>query len=126
MGFDTIPIGESQVIHIRCFDVLEHIPHVVFDYDTGARKFPSMQLWSEIYRILQPGGTFEFQIPNRPHAGDTHNYEHVSTWTKELVEYIIKGPDKEKAMYHNCCRFSVVQLEQNATHIRGELRAEKP
>lgn len=56
LTFDPIPCETSSLDFVTAHDFIEHVPRVIA-LGSGSR-FPFVELMSEIYRVLKPGGFF--------------------------------------------------------------------
>ena len=60
---NPIPFQDNFFDYVTAFDFIEHIPRVVY---RPKRKFPFIDLMSEIFRVLKPGGKFLSSTPAFP------------------------------------------------------------
>ena len=60
---NPIPFQDNFFDYVTAFDFIEHIPRVVY---LPKRKFPFIDLMSEIFRVLKPGGKFLSSTPAFP------------------------------------------------------------
>ncbi len=73
---DGLPYPDSSVDEVRAFDFLEHIP-------IGQ----TIQVITEIWRVLKPGGRFESLTPSTDGRGAFQDPTHVSFWNKNSWLY---------------------------------------
>jgi len=71
-----LPFDDGTIQHIRAFDFLEHIP-------IGK----TVQVITEIWRVLKPGGTFESLTPSTDGRGAFQDPTHVSFWNQNSWLY---------------------------------------
>lgn len=75
-----LPFQSSSLAAITAFDVIEHIPRIIY---TPERKFPFINLMSEIYRCLRKGGVFLSYTPAFPHPEAFQDPTHVNIITEQ-------------------------------------------
>ena len=64
LAIDPIPFEGNTFDYISGFDFLEHIPRIL--YIGRERKQPFIDVMSEIWRVLKPGGETFFATPAYP------------------------------------------------------------
>ena len=76
---EGIPVADGTVESVRCSHLMEHIPS---GYDR-------IGVFNEVWRVLQPGGTFEIIVPL--FSGDSFGWAadptHVSIWVEQSFWY---------------------------------------
>jgi len=77
---DSIPFDDCYFDYCSAFDFIEHIPRVIY---APHRRFPFVDLMSEIYRVLKPGGRFLSFTPAFPAAAAWRDPTHVNIITTE-------------------------------------------
>lgn len=115
-----IPYNPSQFDYVTAYDFLEHIPRII--YADGKVKYPFVDLMSDIYRVLKPGGLFLSSTPCIPYPAAFQDPTHVNYITPEtFAEYF----DDEKTwakMYGFKGKFKIVSLEMNPPHLVAVLQ----
>ena len=115
-----IPYGDEQFDFVTAYDFLEHIPRTL--YLGTVRTHPFVDLMSEIYRVLKPGGLFLSSTPCIPYGAAFQDPTHVNYITPEtFAEYF----DDEKTwakMYGFKGAFKIVSLEMNPPHLVAVLK----
>jgi SAM-dependent methyltransferase len=110
---DTLPFETNTFDSVSCFDVLEHIPrwerHV-----NGEVSFPFINLMSEIYRILKPGGFFYAHTPAYPSPAAFQDPTHVNIISVDTINYFIE-PNPYASTYGFLGGFKLV----HQTWVRG-------
>jgi SAM-dependent methyltransferase len=78
------PWETDSVSHIRCHDLLEHLPDKILTMN-------------EIWRVLKPSGTIEIKVPTTDGPGAWCDPQHVSYWNRLSFEYYTRGnPARER------------------------------
>ncbi len=77
---DPIPFNDNSMEFITAFDFIEHIPRILY---CPQRTFPFVQLMSEIYRCLKPGGYLFSHTPAYPYSPLFRDPTHVNYITEE-------------------------------------------
>jgi SAM-dependent methyltransferase len=82
-----LPFATGSINSFSAYDVLEHIPRWERDVDTI--HFPFIDLMSEIYRCLSPGGIFLAVTPGFPSAAAFQDPTHINFITEQTVNYFV-------------------------------------
>lgn len=80
LSIEPIPFESESLNYITAFDFIEHIPRILY---CPQRTFPFVQLMSEIYRCLKPGGYFFSHTPAYPYSPLFRDPTHVNYITEE-------------------------------------------
>jgi len=95
---DGLPYENSSVDVVRAYDFLEHIPQgKVIDVIT------------EIWRVLKPGGTFESFTPSTDGRGAFMDPTHVSYWN--INSWIYYSDDQYRNLYGIKANFELEGIE---------------
>lgn len=78
-----LPFHNEMFDYITSYDVLEHVPRLVFE--NGKTIFPFIQLLNEIFRILKPGGIFFSIQPCYPTKQAFQDPTHVNIMTEDTM-----------------------------------------
>jgi len=82
---EAIPFPDNSFDYISGFDFLEHIPRLL--YLEGIRKQPFIDLMSEVWRVLKPGGQAFFATPAFPHPQTFQDPQHVNFISELSILY---------------------------------------
>lgn len=85
LAIEKIPFDDSYFDHITAYDFIEHIPRLL--YIDGKRTQPFIDLMSDIYRVLKPGGRFSAYTPAFPYYETFQDPTHVNFITEYTVQY---------------------------------------
>jgi len=72
------PWKDSTVEEIRAWDIIEHLPRPIYTMN-------------EAWRVLQPGGVFDIQVPTTDGRGAWQDPGHVSFWNRNSFFYYEYG-----------------------------------
>lgn len=82
---EKLPFETNSFSSVSAYDVIEHIPRLVRENEKVV--YPFVNLMSEIYRVLKPGGIFYAITPMFPSSAAFGDPTHVNFITKETVNY---------------------------------------
>lgn len=115
-----IPLPSNSFDMIYARDFLEHI----------SMKNNAM-IMEEIYRVLKPGGSFQFMVPSAVGSNPGAAFQdptHISFWTQMKFRYFYDDSvnGSFRALYDYNCRFVPENIETydnewNMTYVRGSL-----
>ena len=92
---EKLPFKTNSFSSISAYDVLEHIPR--WQKEKNDVSFPFINLMSEIFRVLKPGGYFYAITPMYPSRAAFVDPTHVNVLTLESVNYFA-GPTHAKEL----------------------------
>lgn len=90
LSSEPIAFGDSAVDIVTCFDFLEHIPR--WERRSGQVCFPLVDLFSEIYRVLKPGGFLYAETPLAPLREAFQDPTHVNFVNQKTFSHYFAGP----------------------------------
>lgn len=85
LAIDPIPFEDNSFDYVTGHDFLEHIPRVL--YFGRERKQPFIDIMSEIWRVLKPGGQALFATPAYPHEETFQDPQHVNFISPNTIKY---------------------------------------
>lgn len=107
---DPIPFESDHFGSVSAFDFLEHVPRVL-PAPGGGTRFPFIELMSEVWRVLAPGGRFYALTPCYPHPEAFQDPTHVNVVTALTHEYFC-GERPYGANYGFTGRFRALRAER--------------
>jgi SAM-dependent methyltransferase len=80
LAVEPIPFPDNYFDCVSAFDFIEHIPRILY---IPQRRFPFIELMSEIYRVLKLEGVFLSVTPAFPQEGAWRDPTHVNIITEQ-------------------------------------------
>jgi hypothetical protein len=80
LAVEPIPFENETFDYVTAHDFLEHIPRLLY---TPNRRYPFVELMSEIYRVLRPNGYFYSKTPAYPFDAAFRDPTHVNFITAD-------------------------------------------
>lgn len=121
LGFEPIPLADDSVDEIFCRDFLEHLPKSYYSERDEKLKYPIIDLFNEIWRILKPGGTFTSLTPCSPNEEVHQDPTHLSVWTMKSMLYFT-GHFPVARLYGVRTDFEIVENVRAGFYLRAVLR----
>jgi SAM-dependent methyltransferase len=126
LAIDDIPYKSDMFDLVTAYDVLEHIPKVIF---APYHRNCMIELFNEVYRVLKNGGEFYFVVPK----GGTNQYmgdpTHVTEWVEDSVNYYSGDYFGHHDTYGHTSKFKKISVEvdpQLSWRMSVRLKAIKP
>ena len=88
LALEPIPFSSESFDFVSAFDFIEHIPRVIY---APEKKFCFVDLMSEIYRVLKPGGHFLSFTPAYPTIDAFSDPTHVNIITEKTFPVYFTG-----------------------------------
>ena len=115
---EPIPFENNAFDFITAFDIIEHIPKVLY---APNRRFPFVELMNEVWRTLKPNGYFLSHTPVYPYSAIFGDPTHVSVLTHETFGYF-DDVSRNAAMYGFKGSFKVVSQHLIIPHMVSVLQ----
>ena len=118
LAIEPIPHPDDYFDFVTAYDFLEHIPRLLY---VPQRRYPFVELMSEVWRVMKVGGKFLSSTPAFPHAPAFQDPTHVNIITPlTFAEYF----DDEKTwakMYGFKGKFHINNMRYHGPHLMAEL-----
>lgn len=116
LAVESIPFESDFFDYCSAFDFIEHIPRVIYNPN---RKFCFVDLMSEIYRVLKPGGKFLSFTPAFPAPAALRDPTHVNIITDETFPLYFDAKNCLAKMYGFKGGFDIEKqyFHQNKIHL---------
>lgn len=91
---EPLPFKDNSMDYVVCTDFLEHIPRILYIpgfMGQPVRKQPFIDVMSEVWRVLKPGGQFQAKTPAYPRAEAFQDPTHVNIITENTQDYFAGG-----------------------------------
>jgi len=119
LAIEPIPHPDDYFDFVTAYDFLEHIPRLLY---VPQRRYPFVELMSEVWRVMKVGGKFLSSTPAFPHAPAFQDPTHVNIITPlTFAEYF----DDEKTwakMYGFKGKFHINEMRYHGPHLIAELQ----
>jgi SAM-dependent methyltransferase len=116
---EAIPFEDNAFDFITAFDIIEHIPKVIY---LPQRRFPFVELMNEIWRTLKPNGYFLSHTPVYPYSAIFGDPTHVSVLTHETFTAYFDDVSRNAEMYGFKRSFKVVSQHLIIPHMVSVLQ----
>ena len=119
LSSQPIPLPDCSADLVTAFDFLEHIPR--WERRKGKVVFPFVDLMSEIYRVLKPGGFFYSSTPCYPARDAFQDPTHVNIISDNTLKFYFCG-DAWAQNSGFVGSFELVRQKWLGGHLRAVLR----
>lgn len=119
LTIEPIPFADNTFDFITAFDIIEHIPKVIY---APNRRFPFVELMNEVWRTLKPNGYFLSHTPVYPYSAIFGDPTHVSTLTHETFTGYFDDVSRNAEMYGFHGYFKVVSQHLIIPHLVSVLQ----
>jgi SAM-dependent methyltransferase len=82
---DPIPFESNTFSYVTAYDFVEHVPRFMPNH--SSMKYPFVDLLSEVYRVLLPGGLFYSHTPAFPLKQAFQDPTHLNIITEDTFAY---------------------------------------
>jgi len=110
---ERIPFDDNVFDFVTAFDLLQTIPRLIYN---PTRRLPFIELMSEIFRVLKPGGRFLSMTPIYPKNGAFRDPTHVNFITPETFTLYFDRANNWAKGYGFKGGFIVDTQETNGDH----------
>lgn len=118
LAVEPIPSEEGVFDYVTAYDFLEHMPRLIY---MPARRYPFVELMSEIWRVLKPGGVFLSVTPAYPYASAFMDPTHVNVLTEQTFPVYFREVDPVARMYGFRGAFRVASQSWEGYHLIAQL-----
>ena len=111
---EPIPFEDNAFDFITAFDIIEHIPKVLY---APNRRFPFVELMNEVWRTLKPNGYFLSHTPVYPYSAIFGDPTHISVVTHETFTGYFDDVSRNAEMYGFNGHFKVISQHLIIPHM---------
>ena len=118
LAIQPIPYNDNYFDYVTAYDFLEHIPRLLY---VPQRRYPFVELMSEIYRVLKLGGKFLSSTPAFPHGAAFQDPTHVNIITPDTFYEYFDDQKTWAKMYGFKGAFHISNMRYHGPHLIAEL-----
>ena len=119
LAIESLPFESDFFNYVTAHDLIEHIPRVLY---SPARRLPFVDLMSEIWRVLLPGGLFYSSTPAYPSQAAFSDPTHVNIITENTFLAYFDHRHQWAKGYGFIGSFELVSQEWQGEHLVSILR----
>jgi len=120
---EGIPFDDESFDFVTAFDLLEHVPRIVY---LPARRLPFIELMNEVWRVLRVGGIFCSHTPVFPFAPAFQDPTHVNILTHQTFPLYFDDKRRWGSTYGFRGSFEVLEQLVRPPHLISFLRKTTP
>ncbi len=119
LAVENIPFNDESFEYVTAVDFLEHLPRLIY---TPERRLPFVELMSEVFRVLRPGGMFFSFTPSYPNLAAFSDPTHVNFITDETFTHMFDRKRGWASKYGFRGGFEIISQEWQHPHLRTLMR----
>ena len=119
LAIQPIPFASEHFDYVTAYDFLEHIPRLLY---VPQRRYPFVELMSEIFRVMKVGGKFLSSTPAFPHSAAFQDPTHVNIITPDTFYEYFDDQKTWAKQYGFKGAFHINEMRYHGPHLLCELQ----